>query len=155
MRTSKLLACRNLVVRRSELQDIVARFHTFKFQCSSVRIDTIIFSTIILSFIAMLQWIPLCSQCMKLNSAMVGQNKGILMRVICLAQVVTLYIYINHEETMKVFLRKQYEVSKENMRKPLLLHEENTRYSKYESYNETNSNTCLSHRKHEMNTCRI
>ena len=90
MRTSKLLACRNSIVRRSELQDIVARFHTFKFPCSSVRIDTIIFSTIILSFIAMLQWIPLCSQCMKLNSAMVGQNKGILMRVICLAQVVTL-----------------------------------------------------------------
>ena len=34
-----------------------------------------------------------------------------------------LYIPIDHNETIKVFLRKQYRVSKENMRRLPLLHE--------------------------------
>ena len=34
-----------------------------------------------------------------------------------------LYIPIDHDETIKVFLRKQYRVSKENMKRLPLLHE--------------------------------
>ena len=34
-----------------------------------------------------------------------------------------LYIPIDHDEIIKVFLRKQYRVSKENMRRLPLLHE--------------------------------
>jgi len=36
----------------------------------------------------------------------------------------------------------------------LILYEENTKHSKYESYNETNPHTYSSHRKYEANTCK-